>query len=131
MELPGVPNATGNVLAGARFYADPHHSPAAEAARKLRRKHPKEAGLIQVIADQPFTDRFGSWNGRTPKNSVFQFLRNADVQDPASIPTLATYWVVNGQCARGGSADPPSRIPASKEVIKRLSARTGKLRSAG
>ena len=67
LELAGVPNAAGNLLAGARFYADPHHSPAAEAARRLRRKHPKEAGLIQAIADQPFTDRFGSWNGRQPR----------------------------------------------------------------
>lgn len=129
LELPGVPNAAGNVLAGARFYADPHHSPAAEAARKLHRRHPKEAGLIQQIADQPFTDRFGSWNGRTPKNSVFQFLRNAGVQDPASIPTLATYWIVNGQCARGGSADPPSRIAAYKRFIDGLSAGIGNFRA--
>jgi endoglucanase len=129
LELPDVPNAAGNLLAGARFYADPHHSPAAEAASRLRRKHPKEAGLIQAIADQPFTDRFGSWNGRTPKNSVFQFLRNADVQDPASIPTLATYWIVNGQCARGGSADPPSRIAAYKRFIDGLSAGIGNFRA--
>src|SRR6185437_10839882 len=87
LELPGAPNDAGNVLAGARFYADPHHSPAAEAARKLHRRHPKEAGLIQQIADQPFTDRFGSWNGPSPEDAVFQFLRNADVQDPASVPT--------------------------------------------
>jgi endoglucanase len=129
LELPGVPNATGNVLAGASFYADPHHSPAAEAARRLRRRHPKESTLIQEIADQPFTDRFGSWNGRTPKNSVFQFLRNADVQDPAAIPTLATYWVVNGQCARGGSADPASRIAAYKRFIDGLSAGIGNFRA--
>jgi endoglucanase len=129
LELPGVPNAAGNVLAGASFYADPHHSPAAEAARRLRRRHPKESTLIQEIADQPFTDRFGSWNGRTPKNSVFQFLRNADVQDPAAIPTLATYWVVNGQCARGGSADPASRIAAYKRFIDGLSAGIGNFRA--
>ena len=129
LELPGVPNAAGNVLAGASFYADPHHSPAAEAARRLRRRHPKESTLIQEIADQPFTDRFGSWNGRTPKNSVFQFLRNADVQDPAAIPTLATYWIVNGQCARGGSADPPSRIAAYKRFIDGLSAGIGNFRA--
>ena len=78
LELPGVPNAAGNLLAGARFYADPHHSPAAEAARRLRRRHPQESGLIQAIADQPFTDRFGSWNGPSPEGAVFQFLRNAD-----------------------------------------------------
>jgi endoglucanase len=129
LELPGIPNAAGNLLAGARFYADPHHSPAAEAARRLKRRHPKEAGLIQEIADQPFTDRFGAWNGGTPKNSVFQFLRNADVQDPASIPTLATYWIVNGQCARGGAADPPSRIAAYKRFIDGLSAGIGNFRA--
>jgi endoglucanase len=129
LELSGVPNAAGNPLAGARFYADPHHSPAAEAARKLRRRHPQESALIQEIADQPFTDRFGSWNGRTPKNSVFQFLRNADIQDPTSIPTLATYWVVNGQCARGGSADPPSRIAAYERFIDGLSAGIGNFRT--
>ncbi len=129
LELPGVPNAAGNVVAGGSFYADPHHSPAAEAARRLRRRHPKESTLIQEIADQPFTDRFGSWNGRTPKNSVFQFLRNADVQDPAAIPTLATYWIVNGQCARGGSADPPSRIAAYKRFIDGLSAGIGNFRA--
>ena len=129
VELPGVPNATGNLLAGARFYADPHHSPAAEAARRLRRRNPKEAGLIQQIAEQPFTDRFGSWNGRNPQGAVFQFLRNADVQDPTSIPTLATYWIVNGQCARGGSADPPSRIAAYKRFINGLSAGIGNFRA--
>jgi endoglucanase len=129
LELPGTPNAAGNVLAGATFYADPRYSPAAEAARRLRRRHPKESALIQEIADQPFTDRFGSWNGRTPKNSVFQFLRNADVQDPTAIPTLATYWIVNGQCARGGSADPPSRIAAYKRFIDGLSAGIGNFRA--
>lgn len=112
LALPGVPNAAGNLLAGGRFYADPHHSPAAEAARKLRRRHPGQAGLIQQIADQPFTDRFGSWNGPSPEDAVFQFLRNADVQDPGSVPTLATYWIVNGPCARGGTTDSPRRIDA-------------------
>jgi endoglucanase len=129
LELPGVPNATGNLLAGAQFYADAHHSPAAEAARRLRRRHPKESGLIQAIADQPFTDRFGSWNGPSPEGAVFQFLRNADVQDPASIPTLATYWIVNGQCARGGTADPPSRIAAYQRFINGLSAGIGNFRA--
>ena len=129
LELPGVPNAAGNLLAGARFYADPHHSPAAEAARRLRRRHAKEAGLIQAIADQPFTDRFGSWNGPSPEGAVFQFLRNADVQDPASIPTLATYWIVNGQCARGGSADSPQRIAAYERFINGLSAGIGNFRA--
>jgi endoglucanase len=129
LELTGVPNAAGNVLAGARFYADARHSPAAEAARRLHRRHPKEAGLIQAIADQPFTDRFGSWNGPSPEGAVFQFLRNADVQDPASIPTLATYWIVNGQCARGGSADSPSRIAAYERFINGLSAGIGNFRA--
>jgi endoglucanase len=129
LELPAVPNATGNLLAGARFYADPHHSPAAEAARRLRRRHPKEAGLIQQIADQPFTDRFGSWNGRSPEGAVFQFLRNADVQDPASVPALATYWIVNGQCARGGSLDSPRRIAAYQRFINGLSAGIGNFRA--
>jgi endoglucanase len=116
-------------MAGATLYADPRHSPAAEAAAKLRRRHPNEAGLIQVIADQPFTDRFGSWNGRTPTGAVFQFLRNADVQSPASIPTLATYWIVNGQCARGGTADSPSRVAAYKRFINGLSAGIGNFRA--
>jgi endoglucanase len=129
LELPGVPNASGNVLANARFYADPHHSPAAEAARRLRRRHPKEAGMIQEIADQPFTDRFGSWNGRSPESAVFQFLRNADVQDPASIPTLATYWIVNGQCAQGGSADTPGRVADYQRFINGLSAGIGNFRA--
>ncbi len=129
LELPGVPDATGNLLAGARFYADPHHSPAAEAARRLRRGHPKEAGLIQGIAEQPFTDRFGSWNGRSPEGAVFQFLRNADVQDPTSVPTLATYWIVNGQCARSGSADPPARVAAYQRFINGLSAGIGNFRA--
>ena len=129
LELPGVPNAAGNLLAGARFYADPRHSPAAEAARRLRRKHPKQAGLIQAIADQPFTDRFGSWNGASPEGAVFQFLRNADVQDPASIPTLATYRIVNGQCARGGTTDSPRRVAAYQRFINGLSAGIGNFRA--
>jgi len=129
LELTGVPNVAGNLLAGARFYADPHHSPAAEAARRLRRRHPKESGLIQVIADQPFTDRFGSWNGADPAGAVFQFLRNADVQDPASIPTMATYWIVNGQCARGGMADSPRRMDAYQRFIDGLSSGIGNFRA--
>ena len=129
LELPGVPNAAGNLLAGARLYVDPHHSPAAEAARHLHRRHPNEAGVIQVIADQPFTDRFGSWNGPNPSGAVFQFLRNADVQEPASVPTLATYWVVNGQCARGGTADSPRRVAAYQRFINGLSAGIGNFRA--
>ena len=129
LELAGVPNIAANLLAGARFYADPRHSPAAEAARRLRRRHPKEAGLIQAIADQPFTDRFGAWNGPSPAGAVFQFLRNADVQDPAAVPTLATYWIVNGQCARGGSADSPSRVAAYERFVNGLSAGIGNFRA--
>jgi endoglucanase len=129
LELSGVPNAAGNILDGARFYADPHHSPAAEAARRLHRRHPKEAGLIQAIADQPFTDRFGAWNGPSPAGAVFQFLRNADVQDPASVPTVATYWIVNGQCARGGTADSPGRVAAYQRFINGLSAGIGNFRA--
>ena len=129
LALPGVPSAAGNLLAGGRFYADPHHSPAAEAARKLRRRHPEQAGLIQQIADQPFTDRFGSWNGPSPEDAVFQFLRNADVQDPGSVPTLATYWIVNGQCARGGTTDSPRRIDDYERFINGLSAGIGNFRA--
>jgi endoglucanase len=129
LELPGVPNPAGNLLAGARFYADPHHSPAAVAARRLRRRHPQEAGIIQVIADQPFTDRFGAWNGPSPAGAVFQFLRNADVQDPASIPTMATYWIVNGQCARGGVADSSRRVAAYQRFISGLSRGIGNFRA--
>ncbi|MGZ4299006.1 MAG: glycoside hydrolase family 6 protein [Solirubrobacteraceae bacterium] len=129
LELSGVPNAAGNLLAGAAFYADPHHSPAAMAARRLRRRHPREAGMIQAIADQPFTDRFGAWNGPSPAGAVFQFLRNADVQQPAAIPTLATYWIVDGQCARHGSADSPARVAAYERFINGLSQGIGNFRA--
>ncbi|HEY2320310.1 MAG TPA: glycoside hydrolase family 6 protein [Solirubrobacteraceae bacterium] len=129
LELSGVPNATGNPLAGATFYADPHHSPAAVAASRLHRRHPREAGMIQAIADQPFTDRFGAWNGRSPAGAVFQFLRNADVQAPEAIPTVATYWIVNGQCARGGTVDSAARVAAYERFIDGLSQGIGNFRA--
>jgi hypothetical protein len=54
----------GNLLAGARFYADRVTSPAAKAM--LADPSPRYAAALSFIANQPWADRFGGWNGPDP-----------------------------------------------------------------
>ena len=89
----GLPGATaGNPLAGARFFVDPDSDP----ARAAHRGHP----LINVIARQPGTSRYGSFSWPNAGIAVSNELAKAQVLQPGSVPMLATYRLVDGHCGQ-------------------------------
>ena len=100
----GVTN--GDPLTGATFYVNPH-SEAALAARG----NP----LLNVIADQPGTARFGSFSYPNAGVAVARYLGRAAVEQPGSVPMLTTYRIVDGHC--GHWADPPADVDAYKQFI--------------
>ncbi len=91
--LPGA--SSGNPLAGANFFVDPD----SDAAHAARSGHP----LINVIARQPGTTRYGSFSWPNAGLAVSNELAKAQVEQPGSVPMLATYRLVDGHC--GGWAD--------------------------
>jgi endoglucanase len=93
--LPVVP-AGGNPLSGARFFVDHENAPSLAA-----RQYPQ----LRVIADQPGTARFGRFSGPVVGAAVHNYLMRASVQEPGTVPMLATYRVVDGHC--GSWSDPP------------------------
>jgi endoglucanase len=84
-------------LAGASFFVD-HGSLAARLAARWRASDPSAAALLDRIAQQPSTARFGAWNGAYPGQAVAAFLQRVDAEEPGTIPMLSTYRIVDGQC---------------------------------
>jgi endoglucanase len=98
--------ATGNALTGAQFFVDYKWGYAARLARDWKQAYPANSQLLDVIAHQPGTHRFGSWDGAYPGQKVSEFLARASVEEPGTVPMIATYRVVDGHC--GQWSDPPS-----------------------
>ena len=94
--LPVVP-ASGNPLSGARFFVDHENAASLAAAR-----YPQ----LRVLADQPGTARFGRFSGPVVGPVVHNYLMRAAVQQPGTVPMLATYRLVDGHC--GSWSDPPA-----------------------
>lgn len=88
LELPSSPQ-NGNPLAGAQFYVD-HGSAAALAARS--------DPLLNVIADEPGTMRFGAFSWPNAETAVHDYLVQAAHQEPGAVPMISTYRVVDGHC---------------------------------
>jgi endoglucanase len=119
----------GNPLQGARFYADRWGSPAGKAELAQQSSNPAWASAISVIANEPWADRFGSWNGPDPSQAVFDYLQTAYTTDPGAVPMLATYRLVAKQCEQGGVADSPSSVAAYKRFVDGLSYGIGNFRA--
>jgi endoglucanase len=91
-----APPTGSNPLAGATFFVD-HQSVVARAARRY-------PGL-RVIASEPGALRFGTFSGPDVGIAVTHYLTRAAVQEPGTVPMIATYRIVDGDCkTRGDSA---------------------------
>ena len=119
-------------LTGASPYVDRQYGLAAREARHVQRKHPKEAGMLDVIASQPEVHRFGNWTGPNPGLPVSQYLEHDSIVEPGTVPEFATYYVVDAARVRGHChryADPPWRQGAYHSWIKSLAQGVGSYRA--
>lgn len=124
LDVPVAP-AGGNPLAGARFFVDPQ-SAAANAARRYR--------ALSVIAREPGTARFGSFSWGTQwvpsiGIAVSRYLARAAATAPGTVPLLATYRLVHGQCKRGGKGDTPADQAAYHSFMTGLAQGIGSYRA--
>ncbi len=122
LALPVAPSA-GNPLAGATFFVDPQ-SEAAHAA--------KSNPTLNVIAREPGTARFGKFsfgsNGVPDiQTAVSRYLSRAAVEEPGSVPLLATYRLVDGHC--GHWADPPADVASYQSFINGFASGIGSYRA--
>ncbi len=112
------PPTGGNPLAGASFFVD-HQSEAAHAARRYP--------ALEVIANQPGTARFGAFSGPDVGIAVAHYLTRAAVQEPGTVPMIATYRLADGDCATGG--DSPADQASYHDFIERFAAGIGDYRA--
>jgi endoglucanase len=94
----------GDPLGGADFFVDHVWGLAAREAQRLRRGHPTWAGLLNVIAAEPETHRFGGWDGPHPGNVVQAFLERGYSEQPGTVPMIAVYRLVHRTCGRAGDS---------------------------
>ena len=122
LALPTAPGAA-NPLIGATFFVDPE-SEVANAARRYP--------ALTTISVQPGTARFGSFsfghNG-VPNiaTAVSRYLTRASVQQPGTVPLLATYRVVHGLC--GQASDSRADVASYKGFIDGFSKGIGSYRA--
>ncbi|HUA44790.1 MAG TPA: glycoside hydrolase family 6 protein [Solirubrobacteraceae bacterium] len=122
LDLATAPPA-GNPLAGATFFVDPE-SEAAHAAQS--------DPALDVIAREPGTARFGKFsfgsNGvPNIETAVSRYLSRAQVEQPGSVPLLATYRIVDGHC--GHWSDRPSDVASYRNFINGFAAGIGSYRA--
>jgi endoglucanase len=98
-------------LEGAVFYVNPSRNIAGLVMNHIRRRRPKAAALLRVIAEQPEAKRFGSWNDE-PGAAVAQYLQTARRDDPGAVPLIATYRLQHKAC--GGASDTPEEVDRYK-----------------
>jgi endoglucanase len=111
--LPTAP-ASGNPLSGATFFVD-HQSEAANQAARYP--------ALSAIASQPGVQHFGTFSGPDIGIAVAHYLDRAGVQEPGTVPMLATYRLVYGHCGRW--SDPVSEQQAYHNFIQRFAAGIG------
>ncbi len=122
LALPVGPGA-GNPLAGANFFVDPE-SEAAHAAL--------QNPAIDVIAREPGTARFGSFsfgNNGVPNiaTAVSRYLARAQVEEPGTVPLLATYRILHGLC--GHASDSPANATSYHDFIEGFAQGIGSYRA--
>ena len=106
--LPVAPT-NGDPLSGAKFYVD-DQSEAALAARQFP--------AIGVIASQPGASRYGKFSGPDVGFAVNRYLVRASVQQPGTIPMLATYRILDGHC--GHYTPTPAEVASYHAFITRF-----------
>jgi endoglucanase len=122
LALAVAPGAS-DPLTGATFFVDPESEPAHAALQDP---------ALDVIAREPGTARFGSFsfgkNG-VPNiaTAVSRYLSRAQVEQPGTVPLLATYRIVDGHC--GHWADPPAAVASYRNFINGFAAGIGSYRA--
>ena len=111
--LPSTPTG-GDPLAGASFFVD-HQSEAANDAGRYP--------ALNAIASQPDVEHFGTFSGPDIGIAVAHYLDRAAVQEPGTVPMLATYRLVYGHC--GHWSDPVSEQQAYHDFMSRFAAGVG------
>jgi hypothetical protein len=97
LALSITPPAT-DPLTGAHAFIDRRDGLAAVAARRLKHRHPREAGRLDVIAREPDTARWGKWTKVSQVGlKVSNYLARASAESPGSVPELSTYLTVDAQ----------------------------------
>ena len=97
LALAVTPPAT-DPLTGAQAFVDRQDGLAAVAARRLKHRHPREAGMLDVIAREPDTGRWGNWTKVSQVGlQVSNYLARAAAESPGSVPELSTYWIVDAR----------------------------------
>lgn len=114
-----------NPLEGARFYTNPTRNLAGTVIKQIRHRRPKAAALLEVIAEQPETKRFGAFNDQ-PGAAVAQHLATAHRDDPGAVPLIATYRLKHVSC--GGYADPPEEVERYKRWYEQFARGIGSQR---
>lgn len=122
--LDPVPTG-GNPLRGATFYANPPATLAGTVMRRIRRSQPAAARALSVIAEQPETKRFGTWNEQ-PGYAVAQWLSAAHHHDANEVPLLATYRLRHRSC--GGVSDSAAEAERYKEWYRKFAQGVGNQR---
>jgi endoglucanase len=122
LALPAAPGA-GNPLGGANFFVDPE-SEAAHAAL--------QNPAIDAIAREPGTARFGKFsfgaNGVPDiQTAVSRYLARAQVEQPGSVPLLATYRILHGLC--GHASDSPADAASYHDFIEGFAQGIGSYRA--
>ncbi|MBB4664828.1 glycoside hydrolase family 6 protein [Conexibacter arvalis] len=120
-----VAPTNGNPLQGARFFVDEEWGLAQVAIRKHKRRHPKAAEQLRVIAEQPETKRFGTWTKR-PRFEISTYLQRVQQTDPGSVPLVATYRLKHLQC--GGVSDSRKDVASYKRWYDEFAAGIGNQR---
>lgn len=91
-----------NPLLGADFFTNPSGNLAGTVIKQIRGRRPEAARLLQTIAREPETKRFGAFNAR-PGAAVSQYLAKAQAIQPGSVALLSTYRFRHVRC--GGYSD--------------------------
>ena len=122
LALPVAPGA-GNPLSGASFFVDPE-SEAAHAALTN--------SALDVIAHEPGTARFGKFsfgsNGVPDiQTAVSRYLARAQVEEPGTVPLLATYRILHGLC--GHASDSPADAASYHNFIEGFAQGIGSYRA--
>jgi endoglucanase len=126
----GAQPPSTNPLLGARGYVDPQ-TWYAQQVRAMQQRHPRESGMMKVIADQPQVQRFGH-GIPNPATPVQEYLARAQVQQPGTVPQLSTYWLVDAGLIHphcGHYADSPRRQLKFHNWVTHLAAGIGYYRA--
>ena len=106
-----------NPLAGVRFFTDPGGNLAGTVIGQIRHRHPRAAQLLQTIADQPETKRFGAFD-HDPGAAVAQYIGRAAAEQPGSIPLVGTYRLQHISC--GGASDAADEVARYEDWYRRF-----------